>query len=357
VSTTGPEVRTWVDGHLGRIELNRPDSLNALTDTMLVVIRTALNEWANDSRIEAVAVTGAGARAFCAGGDIISIHTDAVSGMPPRGSKSARFWDDEYALNLDISRYPKPYIPIMGGIVLGGGVGISAHGSHRVVTDNTVIGMPETGIGFIPDVGGTWLLSHAPGELGTHLALTAGSVGPADAIHAGLADTYIPEKDVNRFLQLLAKADVESALLECAADPPPGRLEGDAEWIDACYHHDDAATIVAALRASTNERAHNAADKIERNSPTAVTVTLRALREARDLPDLADALSLEFTLACNFLANPDFAEGIRAAVIDKDRSPRWQPPNLSEVEAEAVARYFNPQGSEQSHTTPQGANT
>lgn len=350
MSAAGVGVRTWVEGHLGRIELNRPESLNALTDTMVHAIHQTLNEWASDSRVKTVAVTGAGDRAFCAGGDIVSIHADAVSGQPPQGTRSARFWSDEYALNLAISRYPKPYIPIMSGIVLGGGVGLSAHGNERVVTESTIIGMPETGIGFIPDVGGTWLLSHAPGELGTHLALTAGSVGPADAIHAGLADHFVPAANVARVLHLLTTEDAQAALAECVGVPPEGRLGRDADWIDACYKHDDPVSIVAALRASGEEKALAAADRIERNSPTAVTVTLRALREARELPDLADALAVEFQLACKFLDNPDFAEGIRAAVIDKDRTPRWRPPSLAEVQGDLVQQYFTPKANRPSYT-------
>ena len=186
------DVLVYRRGHLGHLVLNRPKSINALTHSMVITIAAALEKWESDDSVATVLISGAGDRGLCAGGDIIAIYTDAIgTDEKVGGAASASFWADEYALNAHIARYSKPYVAFMDGVVLGGGVGVSAHGSFRVVTERTRLGMPETGIGFVPDVGGTFLLSRAPGELGTHLALTAGSVTGADAIALGLADHFV----------------------------------------------------------------------------------------------------------------------------------------------------------------------
>ncbi|WP_307832002.1 enoyl-CoA hydratase/isomerase family protein [Prauserella cavernicola] len=336
---TGTDVLVRVEAGLGRITLNRPRVINALNHEMVGAIAAALAEWASDDRVRAVVLDGAGERGLCAGGDIRSIHTDASAG----GEESLAFWADEYRLNAAIARFPKPYVALMDGLVMGGGVGVSAHGSARIVTERSRVGMPETGIGFVPDVGGTYLLSRTPGELGTHIALTAGQISGPDAIHCGLADHFVPSDELPRLLNLLAEREVDAAVAAVAQDPPPSGLAAEAEWIDRCYAADSVPEILRRLRGS-GEAAASAAKEIESKSPTALTVSLRALRAAAALPDLESVLDQEYRISSAAFRTPEFAEGIRAQIIDKDRDPAWSPASLAEVTDEQVAAYFVPLG-------------
>ncbi|MEH6375395.1 enoyl-CoA hydratase/isomerase family protein [Streptomyces sp. KLMMK] len=327
-------------GRAGYLTLDRPKALNALTHAMVRRIDGALAEWEKDPAVETVVVTGAGERGLCAGGDIRSIHEDARTG----GSASADFWRDEYRLNALIARYPKPYVAVMDGIVMGGGVGVSAHGSVRIVTERSRVAMPETGIGFVPDVGGTYLLGLAPGELGTHLALTGAVVGAADALLCGLADHYVPSELLPGLVAGLAQASVHDVLAAYVRPAPPGALEGQREWIDHCYAADTVEEIVDRLQGSGVPAAREAAGTLATKSPTALKVTLAALRRARALGPLERVLEQEYRVSCAALASPDLVEGIRAQVIDKDRSPRWSPATLAEVGEADVARFFAPLG-------------
>ncbi len=333
-----PEVLFERRGQLGHIILNRPRAINALTTDMVLAIQPQLDAWADDDSVATVLITGAGERGLCAGGDIVSMYNDAKSGNL---ANSARFLSNEYRLNSAIANYPKPYVAIMDGIVLGGGIGLSAHGSHRVVTERSKIGMPETGIGFFPDVGGTWLLSHAPGELGTHLALTAGSVGAGDAIAAGLADHYVPSGRLAALVTALETTDAESAVRQAAMPAPESALAARRAVIDEAYSAPTAAEIVDWLGTDP------AAADILSKSPTAVSVTFEALRRAKSLPSLEAALAQEYRMALRSLRAPDFAEGVRAQVIDKDRRPKWSPPTLGEVRPVDVAAYFESLGDEE----------
>jgi enoyl-CoA hydratase len=333
-------------GRLGVLTLNRPKAINALTHEMVTILAQALSDWAQDPAVETVLLTGAGERGLCAGGDIVSIHRDAVTG----GDGSERFWRDEYDLNALIATYPKPYVAFMDGIVLGGGVGVSAHARHRVVTERTRIGMPETGIGFVPDVGGTWLLSRAPGELGTYVALTAGHVDAGDAIALGLADHHVLAADLPRLAVLLEDRSVSDALAHVVQPAPVSALTAQRSWIDATFAGDDVAAIGEALRARTEPEAAAAADRLARNSPTSLIVTLRALRAAPGLAGLEEALDQEYRIAVRMLRGHDFPEGVRAQVIDKDRNPRWRPATLAEVATSDVDAYFAPLQTTQ-HTT------
>ncbi|WP_027927443.1 enoyl-CoA hydratase/isomerase family protein [Amycolatopsis benzoatilytica] len=329
------EVEFEVRAGLGRITLNRPRALNALNHPMVRAIAQHLEQWRDDSEVRAVVLDGAGERGLCAGGDIRAIYEDARSG----GVSSLDFWADEYRLNALISRYPKPYVAIMDGIVLGGGVGISAHGSHRVVTDRSRVAMPETGIGFVPDVGGTWLLSHAPGQLGTHAALTAAQLSGADAIHCGLADRYVPADRLPELYAALATRTPDEALDLLAESPPASRLAAEREWIDYCYAPDTVEEILVRLR-DGGDAALAAVKELEGKSPTSLKVTLRALRAAAVLPDLGNALEQEYRIAHRAFASAEFAEGVRAQIIDKDRSPRWSPSTVAEVGDDLVESYF-----------------
>lgn len=326
------------EGRAAFITLNRPQALNALTHAMVRRVDEALTAWESDPDVQTVIIQGAGGRGLCAGGDIRSIYEDARAGT----AASADFWRDEYRLNARIARWPKPYVAVMDGIVMGGGVGISAHGDVRIVTERSRIAMPETGIGFVPDVGGTYLLALAPGELGTHLALTGAQIGAGDALLCGLADHFVPSGDLPRLLDGLATEPVWDALELHVGQPPPGELAAQRPWIDDCYGADTVEEIVARLRGHGARAAAEAADILATKSPTALKVTLAALRRARRLGPLERVLEQEYRISCAALTSHDLAEGIRAQVIDKDRSPRWAPVCLGEVGDADVERYFAP---------------
>ena len=340
----GADVLFEQRGRLGVITLNRPRSVNALTSGMVDLLLRQLRTWAGDDRIAAVLVQGAGGRGLCAGGDIVAIYKDMLHGGAATGTGTAGFWQVEYRLNSLIARYPKPYVALMDGLVLGGGVGISAHGSLRVVTERTRMGMPETTIGFAPDVGGTYLLSRAPGETGTHAALTGAHLGAGDALFLGLADHFVQSQDLPRLAVALEDESPEDAVARFASEAPASVLAGQREWIDACYASDEAEDIVARLRGWSGpgrEEAAEAADTIEAKSPTSVKVTLAALRRAAHLT-LDEVLAQEYRAGIRFLAGPDFREGIRAQVVDKDRNPQWKPATLAEVTPVQVERFFEP---------------
>ncbi|MFJ4266532.1 enoyl-CoA hydratase/isomerase family protein [Paenarthrobacter nicotinovorans] len=325
-------------GHLGIVTLNRPKAVNALNAGMVTAMLEQLLAWADDESVATVLVQGAGDRGLCAGGDIVAIYKDMLHG----GSETADFWADEYRLNALIANYPKPYVAFMDGLVLGGGVGISAHGSHRVVTERTRTGMPETTIGFVPDVGGTLLLSRAPGEAGTHAALTGAHLGGADALYLGLADYYVPSESLPALAEALESSTAEAAVERFAQAAPDSALAAQREWIDDCYAGNDAEEIVRSLRAAGAE-AVAAAETIEAKSPTSVKVTLESLRRVRGL-SLEEALDQEYRVGLRCLSGPDFREGIRAQVVDKDRNPQWKPATLAEVTASDVEGYFAPLG-------------
>ncbi|WP_267626017.1 3-hydroxyisobutyryl-CoA hydrolase [Gordonia sputi] len=326
--TDQPTVLIDVVGRIGQITLNRPASINALDNSMALSMHDALRAWARDPEIDAVVVAGAGERGLCAGGDIAAIHRDASRLSAGGGddaaaaeSPSGRFWADEYRLNLDISTYPKPYVAIMDGIVMGGGVGISAHGNTRVVTDRTRLGMPEVGIGFVPDVGGTFLLSGVPDELGTFAALTGGTLSGADAIVMGLADHYVPAENLDVFRDAIVSDGVDAAVARYAVTPPASALDSERDWIREAFAADTVSEIIERCRAVGAESADRAADRIASKSPASLAATLYVLRH-RD-SDLAAALRREYRVSLRFLQHPDMAEGIRAQVIDKDRTPAW----------------------------------
>jgi enoyl-CoA hydratase len=332
-----PEVLLRKDSSIGRITLNRPRAINALNHAMVGSIAQALDEWASDDTVATVVLDGAGDRGLCAGGDIRAIYADAKDG----GSASLDFWIDEYRLNSQIAHYPKPFVALMDGLVMGGGVGLSAHASHRVVTDRTVVGMPEVNIGLIPDVGGSYLLGRAPGNTGLHVALTGGSVSGVDAIAMGLADRLIDHRTAADLIGLITERGADTALATLSNDTSSSPLLAQRDWIDSCYDAETVEMIVDRLRSTPAEAAQQAADTILAASPTSLKVTLRAVRAARKL-SLREALNHEFRMVSAFLRAPDLVEGIRAQVIDKDRTPRWTPSTLAEVTPDMVDHYFQP---------------
>ncbi|PXX66300.1 enoyl-CoA hydratase [Nocardia tenerifensis] len=335
-----PEVLIERRDGLGLITLNRPKAINALNHAMTLAITEALRGWADDDEVRTVVVTGAGERGLCAGGDIVAIHADATGGATGADSPTGRFWRDEYVLNALIGRYPKPYVVVMDGIVMGGGVGLSGHGSHRIVTERSKIGMPEVGIGFVPDVGGTYLLSRTPGEIGTHVALTTARMTAGDAIAAGFADYFVATEHLAALLDTLRTEPVEVAIAKFATDAPQSDLLAQRDWIDECYSADTVEEIVARLRGADAQEGGQAAADILTKSPVALKVALRSLRSARDAPDLETVLNEEYRVSIAALSSHDLVEGIRAQVIDKDRDPRWSPATLADVTADQVDAYF-----------------
>jgi enoyl-CoA hydratase/carnithine racemase len=338
------EVVVRRQGALRRITLNRPQALNAITLDMAVTMTALLQSWAGDAEVGAVLIDGAGGRAFAAGGDIRALYDAAKSGA----DLAARFWATEYRLNVMIARYRKPVIAIMDGLVMGGGVGLSAHAAHRVVTERSAIAMPEVGIGYFPDVGACFLLARAPGQVGTHLALTGSRAGAADAIYCGLADTHIPSARL---------ADIASALAECrtaqsvkarldamAAPPAPGVIALARPWIDRCYGADSVEEIFARLAASGEEGAQSALEILRKMSPTSLKITLRNLRSALSFERVEDSFAQDYRISLACVAGHDFIEGIRAMIVDKDRKPAWRPDTLAAVTPDLVDRHFKPVG-------------
>lgn len=332
------EVLTRIDHGIGFLTLNRPKAINSLNQNMVNLLSTVLTEWEADDTVRAVVLSGAGERGLCAGGDVVAIyHSARADGVAAR-----RFWYDEYLLNAQIGRFAKPYVSLMDGIVMGGGVGVGSHASVRVVTDTTKMAMPEVGIGFIPDVGGTYLLSRAPGSLGLHVALTGAPFSGADAIALGFADHYVPHDQLDKFSQAIVTDGVQRALAAHAVDPPPSDLVAQRDWIDECYVVDTVADIVAALRGHDAGPANDAADIIATRSPIALSVTLESVRRAAKLATLEDVLTQEYRVSCGSLRSHDLVEGIRAQLVDKDRNPKWSPATLAEVSAADVDAYFAP---------------
>jgi enoyl-CoA hydratase len=320
---------------VGLITLNRPKAINSLTHPMVNAISPVLTDWADNDDVHTVIVDGAGERGLCAGGDLVALYHSARAD----GSVARSFWYDEYRLNAQIGRFPKTYVALMDGIVMGGGVGVAVHGSVRVVTDTTKMAMPEVGIGFIPDVGGTLILSRAPGLLGLHAALTGTTFGAGDAIAMGFADHFVPHDAIAAFKEAVITDGVDPALIAHTAEPPASQFLAQREWIDHCYAAETATDIVAALR---EHDAVDAANLIEAKSPISVSVALEAVRRAAKLDTLEDVLRQEYRTTCGALRSHDFEEGVRAQVIDKDRNPKWSPASLAAVTTADVEAYFAP---------------
>lgn len=336
--TENEDILVNVRNGVGILTLNRPKAINSLNEVMVAGIAEALDAWEDDDSVHTVLLTGAGERGLCAGGDVVAIYHSAKAG----GADARRFWYDEYLLNSRIGKYPKPYVALMDGIVMGGGVGVAAHGSVRVATDTTKMAMPEVGIGFIPDVGGTYLLSRAPGALGLHAALTGAPFSGADAIAMGFADHFVPHDKLADFTEAIVDEGVDKALAAYAVEPPPSPLLAQRDWIDDCYSGDTVGDIVAALQNHEAGPANDAADLIATRSPVSLAVTLEAVRRAAKLDTLEDVLRQEYRTSCASLRSHDLVEGIRAQLVDKDRNPKWSPSSIAEVTQADVDAYFVP---------------
>jgi len=290
-------------------------------------------------------IDAAGDKAFCAGGDIQQIYALGKAGdfEPAR-----RFWFEEYRVNALIANYPKPYVALMDGITMGGGVGVGGHGSHRIVTERTMLAMPEVGIGFLPDVGGTWLLSRAPGRTGYYLGMTGARMDAADAIHAGFADSYMESGKLGAFAEKLAGGgDIDSAIAEFATEPPENKLAAARAEIDDAFGRADPVAIATRLGEMADAGSHWAASALKalrRAAPLSVASTFKALRRAEDFTSIEQCLALEYRFSHRVLANHDFLEGVRAAVIDKDRNPQWRPDRLEDITPDMVQTMLGPLG-------------
>mgnify|MGYP005810039887 CR=1 FL=1 len=333
--TTEDTVITRRDGRVGRILLNRPKALNALDLEMIRACTKTLLAWQEDPQVHAVVIEGAGERAFCAGGDIRALRDAQVSG---NRADADTFFREEYALNLLIAGYGKPYIALIDGICMGGGIGVSVHGPYRVATDHAVFAMPETAIGFFPDIGATYFLPRLPGQLGTYLGLTGLRTTGADAVHAGFATHFTPRARLPALSSALAEQGV-TALAQFAAPLPPFSLAPHRAAIDHCFSASTVPEIVARLEADGGAWTEPALKAMRHVSPSALAWTLEALRRGANLT-LKQALDAEFALTRTTMAHPDFVEGVRAMVVDKDREPKWQPGRIEEVAAHSIAGMF-----------------
>ncbi|WP_307359256.1 enoyl-CoA hydratase/isomerase family protein [Microbacterium murale] len=345
-NTAASTVLVRTEGSLGRLTLNRPKAINALDLDMIRQLTAALDRWRDDTDIDIVLIDGAGERGLCAGGDVRGLYEQIAGG---RYEGVSDFFREEYALNLMIAQYPKTVVAFADGITMGGGIGLAGHAAIRVVTERSRLAMPETRIGFTPDVGGTYLLSRAPGRIGEYLGLTGATMTGEDAVYAGFADYYVPSTHLDELREALGKrADPTSpSELVLLFDDTPERspLADERGWIDEVFSADTIGEVMQRLSARPEPAASATAATLAELSPTGIAVTLDAVREARE-GELRDALIGEYRRVLWFgTHHPDLMEGIRAQLVDKDRSPKWRPATLAELEpdAGAAARAYAPE--------------
>lgn len=326
-----------VRGRLGHITLNRPKALNALTHDMSLRLDSQLRSWASEPRVETVVITGAGDRAFCAGGDVRALWEAG-----PSGSLTREFYWNEYRMNRRIFRYPKPYVALMDGITMGGGVGVSAPGRFRVATEKTLFAMPETGIGLFPDVGASYYLSHLAGQLGVYVGLTGARIKAADLAYTGLATHFIPSALLPAVVVALER-EAPADVLRRFATRPDGEapLATHRSAIDRCFAGDTVEQILGALEREGGTWAAETRQTLVQKAPLSLRVTLRELREAKHL-DFEDCMRMEYRLVRRFMHDHDFFEGVRAVLVDKDNTPKWRPSSLADATPAIVDAYFAP---------------
>jgi len=338
-----PDLIARREGAAGIIRLNRPKAINAVTLEMFRDVDKALDEFESDAAIGLILLEGAGDRGLCAGGDIRALYESSKL----KGDLGKILWREEYILNARIAKFPKPYVAFMDGIVMGGGVGLSAHGRYRVVTERTKLAMPEVGLGFFPDVGGTWLLSRSPGEIGTYFGLTGQTMNGPDAIYARFADAVVPSNKLGALREKLVNlrpgvgsTEVKAAIDAFATGETSGPVAANQPQIDRWFAYARMEDIVAALQRDGSELAQSTLNTLNEKSPRGMVAALKLLRLARSSSSLEQCLVREYRAALEVFASEDFREGVRAAVIDKDRNPRWSPSRIEDVTPEMVAPYF-----------------
>ena len=333
-------------GAVGHIKLNRPHILNALNYDMVIAIQDMLEHCSKDPEVALILVQGAGDRAFCAGGDIRRL---ADSSRNEGIDYCRKFFSSEFRLNRTIFRYNKPYIAILDGITMGGGVGLSVHGKYRIATERTLFAMPETGIGYFPDVGGSYFLPRCPGAIGMYLGLSGARLKSGDSLTAGVSTHYVPRNSLDVLIEALEKIspgkaaflEVETILSGFSMAFQDETLTKNRAAIDECFSKDSLDQILVSLDTYGDDWSRLTASKIREKSPTSLRVTFRQLREGGSL-DFEGCMVMELRLALRFMENHDFYEGVRAVVVEKDNQPLWRPSNISEVTGESVERYFLP---------------
>ena len=338
------DVLTRSNGPIGHISLNRPKALHALTLDMCHAISAALTAWEHDDAIEAIIIDHDEGRGFCAGGDIAFLRDSALN---DNGESGRRFFHDEYQLNHQLFTYPKPIVAFMDGVTMGGGVGIALPCKYRVATENTRFAMPESGIGLFPDVGGGWHLSRLGGRMGQFLALTGARLDGAEALWAGIATHYVPHDmlaDIKA--RIVEKPNrIAGILSEPVGSPPPARIEANALKIAKHFASDDFETILASLEAAAadgDEWAQKERDTLGTKSPQTCKVALRQLATSKELPTFADNMAMEYRIASRVITRPDFAEGVRAVIVDKTHDPKWDPATPEGVSEELLDQIFAP---------------
>ncbi len=339
------EILFEIKGMLGTVVLNRPHALNALTHEMCLALDAQLKEWETDEQVKAVLVEGAGEKAFCAGGDIIKLYEEGRKGA----GYPYHFYRDEYLLNARIKHFPKPYISFIDGIVMGGGVGVSVHGSHRIATERTMFAMPESGIGLFPDVGGSYFLPRCPGESGMYLGLTGARLKADDAVFMGIANAYVHSEKLPALEQALIDAefsediygDIDDIIFAHSDHPGDAPIVERLNQIGRHFGQNSVEEIIGSLQADGDEWCLKTADMLLTKSPTSMKVSYKQLRRGQHLT-FDDCMRMEYRMVNRIVEGVDFYEGTRAAVVDKDRKPVWNPARLEDVSEAAVDAYFAP---------------
>ena len=348
------DIRFSAEHGLATIELNRPKALNALTLDMIRAMHPRLDAWEDDDALKAVLIKGSGEKAFCAGGDVRAVYGSIVHGLDGRGPSelSKVFFFEEYRLNHAIHAFSKPFVALLDGVTMGGGVGLSIHGSHRIATERLMFAMPETAIGLFPDVGGGWFLPRLPGETGLYLALTGARLEAAGACALGLATHYVPLSRLEGLEAVLAttlaevgdgRVAINDVLDRVSENPGPDPLAPHRELIDRCFAQGSVAAIVDALgheAVAGSDFAREARESLLGKCPTSLAISFEQLRRGREMSNLADVLAMEYRMSQACMAGTEFFEGIRAVLVDKDHVPRWQPASLAEITPELIDRHF-----------------
>ena len=333
------EVLTFIEGRVGRIRLNRPKAIHALTTAMCAAVLDALAAWRDDPAVEAVMIDHADGRGFCAGGDIRMLAESGAKG----GADARDFFLTEYRMNHRLFTYAKPVVAFMDGITMGGGVGISQPARYRIATENTKLAMPETGIGLFPDVGGGWYLSRLPGRMGQYLALTGARIDGAECLNLGLASDYLTSDTLEEAKAriIASPSDIEDILSDRAAPVPEAAILAHRAEIDRLFESDRLEDIYAALDAGDGW-AHAVLATLRTRSPQTMKVSLRLLADGARMRDFAAEMTQEYAVGARVVTRPDFIEGVRAVIIDKDNAPVWNPATPEGVTDDLIDAIFAP---------------
>ena len=338
------DIRIRKAGRTGRITLSRPEALNAVTHEMVRAIAKVLPEWAADDAIDMLVIDAEGDRAFSAGGDLTGMYRFLSDG---HFDKARLFWREEYAMNAALFHFPKPVASFMQGFTMGGGVGVGCHGSHRIVGESSRIAMPECGVGLAPDVGGTLLLARAPGRLGEYLGTTGHRMGPGDAIMTGFADYFLREEEWPHLIEGLEETGDWALIDKAAKEPPEAPLAAEQPLIDKTFGGETLRDIVTTLRYNADDWSNGVLKKLSRNAPLAMAVTIELVHRARARDRIGEALRNEYRFSYRVAEQGDFREGIRAAIIDKDKSPKWAHDGVDAASPADVFAMLLPLGSDE----------